>query len=239
MSRAAALPWWRTLDLQFYDQNQRQSVGSVVNTAGYRIMKGVSLAGKTVLEIGPGNLDHMAFWSDTPAQFIAVDINEGFMARAVEKLTAANVPTRTIITSPEGMGRVPLEDGSVDLVLSFYSLEHLHPLGAYLDEILRVLKPGGQLVFAIPCEGGIGWGLGRYITTRRWLLANGIADPGKIIAWEHPNFADDIIAAVKSRFQTRSLRFWPLFVPVVDLNLVASVIAVKQGQTAGASHGHE
>lgn len=216
---------WREIDLAFYDANQRQSVGSIVNNSGYRIMDGLPLEGLTVLEIGPGSLDHMAHWSGTPAKFIAVDINEGFMARAVEKLLAAGIPTETHITRAADGGLLPLSDGSVDLILSFYSLEHLHPLQNYIGEFLRVLKPGGLLVGAIPCEGGLGWGLGRYLTTRRWLLANGISDPGKIISWEHPNFADAILSAIEQGFDWRVRRFWPLRVPVIDANLVASFIA--------------
>jgi SAM-dependent methyltransferase len=220
---------WREIDLAFYDANQRQSVGSLVNSSGYRIMAGLPLDGRTILEIGPGSLDHMAQWSGRPAKFICVDINEGFMARAVEKLEAAGIPTETHITRAVDGGLLPLADGSVDLILSFYSLEHLHPLQSHIAEFLRVLKPGGLLVGAIPCEGGLGWGLGRYLTTRRWLLANGIKDPGKIISWEHPNFADTILSGIETGFDWRVRRFWPLRIPVIDANLVASFIAERRG----------
>lgn len=223
---------WREIDLAFYDANQRQSVGSIVNSAGCRIMDDLPLDGLTVLEIGPGSLDHMARWSGRPEKFIAVDINEGFMARAVEKLSTAGIPTQTHLTNTGDNGVLPLDDASVDLVLSFYSLEHLHPLEAYLREFDRVLKPGGRVAGAIPCEGGLGWGLGRYLTTRRWLLANGIADPGKIIAWEHPNFADRIVSCLAGRFELQVLRYWPLRIPVIDANLVASFIAMKRSSSS-------
>ncbi|WP_449257002.1 class I SAM-dependent methyltransferase [Bosea sp. (in: a-proteobacteria)] len=222
---------WRKLDLQFYDENQRDSAGAVVNAAGYRIMRKVPIAGLNVLEIGPGSLDHIAYWTGKPVQFIAVDINEGFLQRAVERLEAQAIPYRTLVNDSGGDGRIPVDDASIDLVLSFYSLEHLHPLEGYLSEIVRILKPGGMLAGAIPCEGGIGWGLGRYLTTRRWLLRHGIPDPGKIIAWEHPNFADHILTAVENKLRFGNLQFWPFRVRIIDFNLVATFTAVKARET--------
>lgn len=229
VAKPADTDWqrWREIDLDFYDQNQRESIGSVVNRAGHRVMQRVSLAGLTVLEIGPGSLDHIVNWRDKPDNFYAVDINRGFLDRATARLTSAGVCHKAIVTDVADKGVLPLPDASVDMVLSFYSLEHLYPLDDYLAEIERVLKPGGRLVGAIPCEGGIGWGLGRYVTTRRWLLANGISDPGKIISWEHPNFADTVLAAVEQRFVRRHIGFWPLVVPIVDVNLIASFIVEK------------
>ncbi|MBO6639972.1 MAG: class I SAM-dependent methyltransferase [Roseitalea sp.] len=218
---------WRKIDLAFYDQNQRTSVGSLVNTSGYRIMKRVSLEGLTVLEIGPGNLDHISQWRGKPTKFIAIDINEGFLRRATDALERHHVPYEAVVTSAASGGQLDLESDSVDVVLSFYSLEHLHPLGSYTDEAHRVLKPGGRLVGAIPCEGGIGWGLGRYLTTRKWLLANGISDPGKIISWEHPNFADTILSDLSEKFVPHHVGFWPFVLPVIDLNLVATFVMMK------------
>jgi SAM-dependent methyltransferase len=218
---------WRALDLRFYDENQRESLGAVVNAAGHKIMQRVQLEGKVVLEIGPGSLDHMAYWNGNPRMFHAIDINEGFLERAMTRLARHGIPCQPMITHPADNGRLPFEDASVDIVLSFYSLEHLDPLDRYVAEMRRVLKPGGQMVGAIPCEGGIGWGLGRYLTTRRWLKANGIHDPGKIISWEHPNFSSDILDVLQSEFTPSRIDLWPLRVPVIDVNLVARFIFTK------------
>lgn len=218
---------WRALDLRFYDENQRESLGAIVNAAGHKIMKHVQLEGKIALEIGPGSLDHIAYWNGKPAMFYAVDINEGFLNRAIARLKQHGIPHQPVITHQSDNGRLPFEDSSVDLVLSFYSLEHLDPLGRYVEEICRVLKPGGQLVGAIPCEGGVGWGLGRYLTTRRWLKANGISDPGKIISWEHPNFASDILDVLQRDLTRSRIDLWPLRVPVIDFNLVARFVFTK------------
>jgi SAM-dependent methyltransferase len=218
---------WRALDLRFYDENQRESFGAVVNAAGHKIMRRVDLAGKTVLEIGPGSLDHIAHWSGKPAMFYAVDINEGFLDRAISRLQAHGVPYKPVITLQSDAGQLPFEDESIDVVLSFYSLEHLNPLEHHVAEMCRVLKPGGQLVGAIPCEGGTGWGLGRYLTTRRWLRSNGIEDPGKIISWEHPNFATQILDVLQKSLMGDRIELWPARVPIIDFNLVARFIFTK------------
>jgi SAM-dependent methyltransferase len=45
---------------------------------------------------------------------------------------------------------IPLADDSVDFVLSTEVFEHVFNLSEIMDEIKRVLKPGGQLIVTIP-----------------------------------------------------------------------------------------
>lgn len=47
---------------------------------------------------------------------------------------------------------IPEPDGSFDLVFSNSVLEHLPPLDEVLDEVWRVLRPGGRFVFTVPSE---------------------------------------------------------------------------------------
>lgn len=50
--------------------------------------------------------------------------------------------------------KMPYEDGKFDTVLLISILEHLHPeeLEPAFQEIRRVLRPGGQLVYGVPVE---------------------------------------------------------------------------------------
>jgi SAM-dependent methyltransferase len=47
-------------------------------------------------------------------------------------------------------GRLPLADGSVDLVLALELLEHVTRPQAVLDELRRILKPGGTVIISVP-----------------------------------------------------------------------------------------
>ena len=85
-----------------------------------------------------------------------------------------------------------IESNSIDVVITFYSLEHIPNLDDTLAFYHKVLKPGGFLVGAIPNEGGIAWGVGRSLTTQRTMKKKGF-NYNKIICWEHVNFCDKII----------------------------------------------
>ena len=127
----------------------------------------------------------------------------------------------------DGIHQLPFDDEQVDVVLSFYSLEHLHPLSTAVDEMIRVLRPGGALVGAIPAEGGLAWGFGRYLTSRRWLKRNTKIDPDKIICWEHPNFAEHVLQQLDNHLIRERLSFWPWKLPLVDVSLVISFVYRK------------
>lgn len=45
---------------------------------------------------------------------------------------------------------LPLRDASVDAVLSSEVLEHVRDAGRCVDEVFRVLKPGGRFLFSVP-----------------------------------------------------------------------------------------
>ena len=45
---------------------------------------------------------------------------------------------------------LPLADGSVEVAVTFETLEHIDEQALFLDEIARVLKPGGVLVLSCP-----------------------------------------------------------------------------------------
>lgn len=218
---------WEHTYLDFYAANQRTGVGTVVNDAGYRVMSWIEMEGKRVLEIGPGDIRHMQLWNGKPSQYLLADINEAMLEKGVQKLEASGVATRPLLLRRGEP--LPIDDASVDIVVSFYSLEHIYPLAPYLEEISRVLRSDGYLIGAVPAEGGVAWGLGRMLTSRRWFKKNTSIDPDKIICWEHPNFADDIISELDQYFVRAKLELWPIrFLRSVDTNLIIRLLYKKR-----------
>jgi SAM-dependent methyltransferase len=210
---------WQKTYVSFYLANQREGIGTAVNDAGYSVMSKLDLTGKSVLEVGAGDIRHLQHWQGRPGKYLLADISEDMMQFAKTRLASQGIQYEILLLHREQP--LPLQDASVDIIVSFYSLEHIYPLEPYLDEMLRVLKPGGILIGAVPAEGGLAWGLGRLLTSRRWFKNNTSIDPDKIICWEHPNFADEILECLDSKLTRRRVHYWPLpWLPFLDTNLV-------------------
>lgn len=219
---------WQNTFMDFYVANQREGIGIRINDAGYRVMRRIELSGKVVLEIGPGDIRHVAFWKTTPKEYILADIQDAMLEKAAAKLAMAGIASHSLHVS-RGQP-LALTDASVDVIVSFYSLEHIYPLQPYLQELKRVLKPGGILAGAIPAEGGLAWGLGRMLTSRRWFKKHTQIDPDKIICWEHPNFGDDIVQSLDHTFDRKQVEYWPLpWLPHPDINLLIRYVYQKSG----------
>jgi SAM-dependent methyltransferase len=219
---------WQSTYLEFYAANQRTGIGTKVNDAGYRVMSQIDLSAMRVLEIGPGDIRHVAFWQGRPREYVLADIQAAMLHKARQKLESAGIPSRSLLVRRDEP--LPLQDMAVDIVISFYSLEHLYPLRPHVHEICRVLRPGGLLIGAIPTEGGLAWGAGRFLTSRRWLKKHSTIDPDKIICWEHPNFADQILTELDLQFERQFIGHWPFpWMPLLDPNLIIRLIYRKRG----------
>ena len=99
----------------------------------------------------------------------------------------------------------------------------MHPLEDYITDLKRVLKPGAIIICAIPSEGGLAWGLGRFLTSKKWVEKNSKVNFNKIICWEHPNFSDFVINKLDTNFTNKNKFFWPFnWIKLIDLNLILS-----------------
>ena len=144
------------------------------------------------------------------------------------RLTEGGIKNVPLLLERDNFGKLPgISDERFDIILSFYSMEHLYPLETYLNSMLKILRPGGLLLGAIPTEGGLGWGLGRYLTSRRWLKKRTKVNLQKVICWEHPNFAEGVLKMLDKKMTRKQISFWPLLVPSIDLNLVVRFIYKK------------
>ncbi len=98
--------------------------------------------GGTVLEIGPGGGRWSVVLAPRAERLILVDVTERVLAVCRERLGS---PDGVSYVRSSGSDLPGVADGSVDAVWSFDVFVHVAPLdqAGYLDEIARVLRPGG------------------------------------------------------------------------------------------------
>jgi len=86
---------------------------------------------------------------------VAVDVSPGMIARAREDVTAANVEFRVV--SGERLDGVAA--ASADVAVCYLVLQHLPSrrlVRAYVRELARVLRPGGEAFVQLPVlDGGL------------------------------------------------------------------------------------
>lgn len=72
----------------------------------------------------------------------------------IDAATVAHARATHGVDAREGdVSRLPFDDGTFDLVVSFETIEHVAEPEAALDEFRRVLSPGGMLVVSTPNAG--------------------------------------------------------------------------------------
>jgi malonyl-CoA O-methyltransferase len=99
-------------------------------------------AGLSVLDLGCGTGRHALWLAGKGAMVTAVDFSAGMLAEARRKPGAETV--RFVVHDLHE--RLPLADGSFDLVVSGLVLEHLRELDGFFREVHRVLRPRGRAV---------------------------------------------------------------------------------------------
>ena len=98
----------------------------------------------TVLEIGFGSGTNIPFIPDTVDRYLAVD--PATSARKYAERRLRKHPVNLEYVGLDGAS-LPIEDNSVDHVVSTMSLCTIPDVDRALSETYRVLKPGGTLIF--------------------------------------------------------------------------------------------
>ena len=102
-------------------------------------------ANKTVLDIASGEGYGSAFLSNTARRVIGVDISNDAVESARMKYQRPNL--EFLLGS---CSKIPLDDATVDVVVSFETIEHHAEHEAMMREIKRVLRPRGLIVISSP-----------------------------------------------------------------------------------------
>jgi SAM-dependent methyltransferase len=101
--------------------------------------------GKEVLDGACGVGYGSAFLARRAARVLGVDRSEQAIAYARERYPAPNLEFAV-----GDLLALPFSDGSFDVVCAFETIEHLDSRDAYLDEVRRVLRPGGCYLVSTP-----------------------------------------------------------------------------------------
>jgi len=134
--------------------------------------------GSTVLDLGCGTglfTTEMARQVGAQGRVHAVDIQEEMIDATRARVTAAGMAQR-VSFHHSGAYRLPLESASVDIAILIATLSEIPDRLLALDELRRVIKPGGRLAVSeemahpayVPAQ-----------VTRRWLRAAGFRYGGE------------------------------------------------------------
>jgi len=113
------------------------------NLVVYRTRVVPAAAGR-VLEVGLGSGLNLPFYTTKVERVIGLDPSPKLLAMAREAAGCSATPVELIEGSAEA---VPLEDESVDTVLTTWTLCSIPDASLALREMRRVLRPGGRLLF--------------------------------------------------------------------------------------------
>ena len=169
-----------------------------------------------VLEIGAGTGEHLPFVRHTFNEYTLTDLDPKTLDVATKKLSGMH-DEKIKFEAQNGDG-LPYPDNTFDRVIASHVLEHIYQPHIALKEWSRVLKNNGVLTILIPTDPGLAWRLGKHLGPRKNAIAKGIAYD-YVMAREHVNSCNNLIAILRHYFPLAKEAWWPLPIPSIDLNL--------------------
>ena len=133
--------------LEFTGERLTTDVGGQIEMEHFhRYFLARSLArGLTVLDVACGEGYGSAYLSQVAESVIGVDIDAASVEHAKANYGRSNIDFRV-----GSALELPVPSASVDLVVSFETIEHFYDHDTFLKEVKRVLKPGGLFMVSTP-----------------------------------------------------------------------------------------
>jgi SAM-dependent methyltransferase len=104
----------------------------------------VSNATGRVLEVGIGSGLNLPFYGNKVAEIIGLEPSGRLLGMANEAARRSQIPLRLVEGTAEA---IPIENQSVDAVVTTWTMCSIAEIQSALQEMRRVLRPGGRLLF--------------------------------------------------------------------------------------------
>jgi SAM-dependent methyltransferase len=169
-----------------------------------------------VLEIGPGFEPHIKFTKLKYKEYYCLEIYKNIEYKNYYK---NNFPL--IVFDTYDGKNLNFPDNFFDRIIISHTLEHILDFENFLNEMVRVIKPGCVISIASPCDNGFLWRFGRYIIKKTYHKVKKISDIdyNYLIAKEHVNTIFQIISVLKKKFNIQKELYLPFRIKIIDINL--------------------
>lgn len=165
------------------------------------------------LEIGAGIGGHLPFEYLSRQEYHCLEYRSEFCERLRLLPNVASVIEGSIEEKTD------FAADALDRVVAIHVLEHLRNLPAALQEIERILKPGGIFDVVLPCEGGLSYSFARKISSERMFRKRFKMDFTPIIQNEHVSTYAEVHAEIDKRFRAvQTVNFpFPIYAPAINI----------------------
>jgi len=135
----------------YYDEmNEIMTMGMIKGWHNFMMKRAGDLKGKRCLDVGTGT-GEIAFLlaerAGNDGEVTGVDITPRMLELAEKKMASLNIPKEVRFVVGDALA-LDLGDGSFDVVTSGYMLRNVTDIQKAIDEMYRVLRPGGRVVVA-------------------------------------------------------------------------------------------
>jgi ArsR family transcriptional regulator len=136
---------WDTMRLAYYDERVIETMADAIDIDD----------SQTIVDIGTGTGFIAAGLAPRAARVLALDHSPAMLDVARENLAQLGIEN---VELREGdLGRLPLEDDSVDAAVANMVLHHAEDPGAMLAEMARIVRPGGWVAITDEVEHPYTW----------------------------------------------------------------------------------
>jgi ubiquinone/menaquinone biosynthesis C-methylase UbiE len=150
--------------------------------------------GKTILEVGAGNGEHIPFVSPDFTRYVLTDISIGSLSRIknADKFEKLQADAESL----------PFPDSTFDRIIAMCLLAHLKNPEDALREWFRVSKNGSTIHIYVPCEPGISLRFFRFLITAPAVKKLGYKGFDLFMAREHRNSALNLMKYINVVFKS-------------------------------------
>jgi ubiquinone/menaquinone biosynthesis C-methylase UbiE len=139
--------YFRELDARiFHPRYMRLTVANGDDRAFSRYVDFGAVAGKDVLEVGCGSGIAVQLFAEAGANVTAIDLTPWAVETTRARLDAFGLDGEVLEADGENL---PFAEASFDLVFSWGVIHHSSDMDRALREIVRVTRPGGQVVLMV------------------------------------------------------------------------------------------